>query len=238
VSEHAKRLLCQSLRITPAEVHRIYNGVPQPAMGTNGTQAAAQAASDRAEIRRELGLPAEAKILLSVGRLVPPKGLDRVIQAAPHLLREFPDVRFVWVGDGAARDALAAQATEYGVGDRIVFAGQRSDVPRFLRAADLFVFPSLFEGFGLALAEAMAWGLPVVASDGGAIPELVTHHEHAVLCRAGDSADLLEALRWALRHPDEMRRMADNARTRAADFPEQRMLDETLALLESTAALP
>ena len=69
----------------------------------------------------------------------------------------------------------------------------------------------------------------------GGIPELVTHGEHGVVCRAGDSADLLEAVRWALRHPDAMRRMAHNARRRAADFPEQRMTDEMLALLEETA---
>jgi glycosyltransferase involved in cell wall biosynthesis len=243
VSEHAKRLMCQSLGIPPNDVRRIYNGVPQLPAESHGADGAAAAAAalverDRADVRRELALAPDAKVLLSVGRLVPPKGLDRVIKAAPHVLSEFPDVRFVWVGDGAGRDALAVQAREYGVADRIVFAGQRSDVPRFLLAADLFVFPSLFEAFGLALAEAMACGVPVVASDAGGIPELVTHREHGVICRSGDSAALLEALRWALRNPDEMKRMADNARCRAAQFPEQRMIDETLGLLEETAGLP
>jgi glycosyltransferase involved in cell wall biosynthesis len=182
-------------------------------------------------------LAPDAPILLNVGRLVPQKGIDRLIQAIPHVVRDRPDVRFVLVGDGMLREPLEQQARELGAGGHVVFAGRRSDVPRLLRAADLFVFPSLYEGFGLALVEAMTYGLGVVATSCSNVPEIVTDREHGVLCRPDDSASLLEAIRWALAHPGEMGEMGRKARSRAAEFTEEKMINATLDLIERTARL-
>lgn len=234
VSDYTARLLRESLGFPPDAVQRIYNGVP----AAPPPEECRDPSGCRAAVRTELGIPTDSTILVTVGRLAPQKGLDRLIQAAPHIVRERPDVRFVLVGDGILREQLEQQAREYGVSGQICFAGQRSDVSRLLRASDLFVFPTLYEGFGLALVEAMAHGMGVVSTCSTNIPEIVTDHEHGLLCRADDSAALLESTRWALAHPEEMKEMGRRARARAADFTEERMVEQTLDVLERTARLP
>src|SRR5688572_21399048 len=231
-SDHTAKLLCESMKFPREAVERIYHGVPPAQVVENEHE---QVRRDRDDVRRELGLAPDAPILLNVGRLVPQKGIDRLIQAVPHVVRDRPDVRFVLVGDGMLREPLEQQARELGAGGHVVFAGRRSDVPRLLRAADLFVFPSLYEGFGLALVEAMTYGLGVVATSCSNVPEIVTDREHGVLCRPDDSASLLEAIRWALAHPGEMGEMGRKARSRAAEFTEEKMINATLDLIERTA---
>jgi len=101
-----------------------------------------------------------------------------------------------------------------------------------LQASDLFVFPTYFEGQPFALLEAMAYGLPIVTSKASGIPEVIAHGIHGLLFRTGDRCELLETLRWSLRHPEEMRVMAENAQLRSQDFSEEKMLKETLEVLQ------
>jgi glycosyltransferase involved in cell wall biosynthesis len=102
-------------------------------------------------------------------------------------------------------------------------------VPLLLKSADLFVFPTHFEGGqSFAIAEAMAYGLPIVTSNASGIPEVIRDRTDGLLFRSGDSCDLLETLRWALRHPEKMREMAESAKQRAQDFTEEKMISKYL----------
>lgn len=229
ISKHNQKFVAASFHLPPEEVLCVYNGTK---LDIPLAHSEADLAQLRQEVRQELGLPASAQIALTVGRLHEQKGHQDLIPTIPHLTREFPDLRFVWVGDGKEKQALMAQAQEYGVTEQIAFLGYRSDVPRLLQASDLFVFPTYFEGQPFALLEAMAYGLPIVTSKASGIPEVIAHGIHGLLFRTGDRCELLETLRWSLRHPEEMRLMAENAQSRSQDFSQEKMLKETLEVLQ------
>jgi glycosyltransferase involved in cell wall biosynthesis len=114
--------------------------------------------------------------------------------------------------------------------------GRRDDVPTLLRASDLFLLPSRFEGHPFALLEAMAHGLPAVSSDAGGAPEVMRPHVDGLLHARGQPADIAQQLIWALDHPNEMRAMASSATARVEAFSERRMLEETLSVLDELAA--
>jgi glycosyltransferase involved in cell wall biosynthesis len=98
-------------------------------------------------------------------------------------------------------------------------------------AADLFVFPSHYEGFALSLIEAMVHGIPIIASDASSIPELIRDGEHGLLFRVQDSCDLMACLRRALSAPERMKTMAQAAQARALLFSAESMVDRTLDVL-------
>jgi glycosyltransferase involved in cell wall biosynthesis len=117
--------------------------------------------------------------------------------------------------------------------------GQRSDVTRLLQAADLFIFPSRYEGFAFAVLEAHVAELPVIVSDGGPLPEVVTDREDGLIVPVGDAGALAEATVWALSHPAEMAAMAAAGRRRVLrDFTLTSMAAQTLALLKDDPAHP
>jgi len=122
-----------------------------------------------------------------------------LIEALPHVLRREPAARLVIAGRGALRKRLEALAADHGVASKVRFAGLVSDVPRLLSAFDVFAFPSRWEGFGIALIEAMAAGLPVVASRTGGITEIVEDGVSGLLVAPGDPGELAAALARLLR---------------------------------------
>jgi glycosyltransferase involved in cell wall biosynthesis len=236
VSENNRQFLCESFRILPNDVIRIYNGVKRTSTQIESNKE--EYTTLRDQVRQELGIPKIARLALTIGRLESQKGYSDLIPVVPHISKEFPDVRFVWVGEGKQRDELANRVREYSVEDKVLFLGHRSDVPRLLKAADLFVFPTHYEGLSLALAEAMGHGLPIITSNASSIPEIVEDKVHGLLFRKGDSSDLLEALRWALRHPNKMQEMAQRAHLRIQEFSEERMIQETLDLWQTLSHTP
>lgn len=135
---------------------------------------------ERARARSSLRIDPDETVLLHVGRLHRQKGVDLVIRALPRVLERVPDLRLVLVGEGDLRSSLEELAREEGVAERVRFEGPVADVAPYLAAADVFVFPSRWEAFGLALLEAMAVGLPAVAAPVGGITE-VASEETAVL---------------------------------------------------------
>jgi glycosyltransferase involved in cell wall biosynthesis len=234
ISENNRKLISEAYQIPHHEISRIYNGAStfhNPSWNKSRSKALV-----RHKIRQELGFPEETQIVLTVGRLNQQKGYADLIPAIPHIIKEFPDVRFVWVGNGDLRSQLQAKIREYGVGEKVWLLGYRPDVPDLLQASDLFLLPTHYEGGqSFALAEAMAFSLPIVASTASGIPEVVKPAVHGLLFRVGDSCDILEALRWALRNPDYMQTMAANAQQRSLEFSEERMLQETLNLIQTLA---
>jgi len=170
----------------------------------------------RQSVRRELGIPSAAPLLLNVGRLRPPKGQRDAVRALPEILRQLPRTRLVLVGDGPERSALESLGRELGIEDRMILLGTRDDVPRLLAAADVFVFPSHAEGHPGALIEALMTGLPVVASDidphRETLSERVGH-----LVPVGDPDALARAVCDLLTHPDRARALGETALSRARE---------------------
>ncbi len=214
VSEENRGLLCRLFAI-PAldEVPVVYNGVDLPAEWQ--APAASIVDSERAALRAALGIPASARIALTVARLAHPKGHRDLLAAAARLPEAHADVHYVWVGQGPDEAALRTAAADAGLAGRVHFLGYRRDVARLLYAADVFVFPTHAEGCSRALIEAMAAGLPIVASDASSNPELVGDGRHGLLFPARDPARLTDRLEYALANPAQMRPMGIAARARA-----------------------
>jgi glycosyltransferase involved in cell wall biosynthesis len=164
--------------------------------------------------RATWGFPADSRILASVGRLVGWKGLRIIISVLPQLA---PDVRYLVVGAGPEEANLKAQASALGVADRVHFAGRvaHADLPDVLSEADLYVQPSIGEeAFGISVAEAMACGLPVLASRNGGLPEVVADGETGWLATPGDETAWATALNEALSDRARLRQMGEAARRR------------------------
>ncbi len=159
-------------------------------------------------------LPPDAVVVGTVGRLDPVKGHLDLVAAATRL---DPAVHVVIVGDGPERDRLAAAISSSGVADRVHLLGERSDISELLRAFDLFCLPSLAEGISNTLLEAMATGLPVVATRVGGNPELVADGETGMLVPSADPAALAAALGRLTADPALRRRMGEAARARTVD---------------------
>ncbi|MGB5806694.1 glycosyltransferase [Castellaniella sp.] len=168
----------------------------------------------REQARRRVGPPLGARLLLSVGRLAEEKNHAGLLRAFARLAPQYPDVRLWVVGDGPLRDALLRQRAALGLNDRVAFLGVRQDVPDLMRAADVFVLPSRFEGFGLVVAEAMACGTPVVATDAGGVAEVL--EGAGILVPVGDDAALARGLAEAFAmDPGRRAAMTAAARRRA-----------------------
>lgn len=173
----------------------------------------------------------DGRIVGNVARLAPQKGHRVLIDAAQRVLERHPDLSFVVVGDGELRGELEQQARAVGLEGSFEFLGARNDVPELLASFDVFAFPSFFEGLCLAVIEAQAVGVPVVATGVGGLVETVVPGETGVRCEPGDAASLAAGISWILDHPDEAAALAAEAKRRVQEcFSEQRMVAKTLAL--------
>ena len=148
------------------------------------------------------GCPADARVVGSVGWLTDIKGHEYLIAAVAKLKQAFPSLHLVIIGSGDRHDALLQQAELAGLRDAVHLLGHRDDVEVCLAGMDLFVLPSLNEGMGRALIEAMAAGLPVIASRVGGIPAVISHERTGLLVPPGDAGALVEALRRYLDRPE------------------------------------
>jgi glycosyltransferase involved in cell wall biosynthesis len=158
-------------------------------------------ADHRAALARELGLPAGTRIVGAVGRLNWAKDPQGMVAAFARLHARRPDTALVWVGDGALRGELAAAAHAAGVAARVIALGDRSDVPALLRGFDVYAMSSRTEGYSIALLEACAAGLPIVATDVGGNREIVRDGDNGRLVPAGDPGALAAALEALLDDP-------------------------------------
>lgn len=181
----------------------------------NGVEIAPFAAAEALDLAT-LGIPLGAKIVVAVGRLDRQKGLSYLIDALPELVARHGDLHLLLVGEGAEREALTRLIAERGLATRVHFAGWRPDVPRILQAADCLVLPSLWEGMPNVVLEAMAAGLPVVATRVEGVDELVLPDQTGFIVSPASSNELAAALERILCDPDRARRMGEAGRGRIA----------------------
>lgn len=184
-------------------VHTVLNGVdleqfrPRP---------------DRDAVRRDIGIPPDARVIGTVARLSPEKDQASLLAAFARIAPVVPDARLVLVGDGPLRVALETQARGLGITKRTHFLGERKDVAALLGVMDVFCLPSLTEGTSLTLLEAMATGLPVVATAVGGTPEVVSNGSSGLLVTPGEPDRLAEALLQVLQSDQRARRFGEAGR--------------------------
>lgn len=166
-----------------------------------------------ASIRGEFAIPLTAPLVVSIGRLSPEKGHRFLVTAAGQVLTRHAETRFILVGDGVERPHLERQVSRLGLRERVLFAGLRRDVPRFLKDADLVLLPSLTEGLSNVLLEAAAAGRACIAAAVGGTPEVVEDGVSGLLVPPGDPAALAEAVSVCL--GDDARRRSLGERARA-----------------------
>jgi glycosyltransferase involved in cell wall biosynthesis len=181
----------------------------------------------RAKLRGSIGAPPDAPVVTLVGELNERKQHRVVIEAAPHVLEKFPDIRFVFVGDGDDRASLEAAVRERGLQKSIIFTGFRADVPELMMGSDALLLPSRVEGFGYVLVEAMAAGVPCIASNASSIPEIVEDGVTGILHAVGDSGAIAEAIIALLSNRERARAMGEaGARVARERFTFATMLDQ------------
>ena len=190
-------------------------------------------------VRRELGLDASSMLVGTVGSLSEErKGVSYFLEMAAALARDMSSLRFLVVGDGLLRERLEAQAEELDITDRVVFMGQRSDVPGLLAAMNVFVMPSLYEGGPLTVLEAMAVGRPIVSTPVGCVPEVLEDGISGLVVPAGDSAALARAVRELLLDRTRAWLMAERARRLAlCRFSLDAMVDRVIRVYREAVQL-
>lgn len=192
VSEQLRRDLVTHLRVPPGLFEVIYNGVDVTRI----------AAADRTAARRALGAPEGEIVIGTVGRLVPVKNYELLVRAFGRLASPSGrPTRLVFIGEGPERAKLEAAAAASGVAARTILLGHREDVADLLVGLDVFVLPSLSEGMSNTLLEAMAAGVPVVASDVGGNGEIVRDGETGLLFASGDEGGLAAHLETLVADP-------------------------------------
>jgi glycosyltransferase involved in cell wall biosynthesis len=191
VSEEAVAAFVKAKAVRSSRMLAVHNGIATDAFVFN--------AAARVGIRQDLFVHDNCQLILAVGRLHDAKDYPNLFHALTHLPVNGLTYQMCIAGDGPLRGNLEALAVKLGIADRVRFLGVRSDIPDLMSAADVFVLPSAWEGFGLVVAEAMACERVVVATDCGGVREVLG--EAGYLVKTKDSKALAQALQTALQLP-------------------------------------
>jgi glycosyltransferase involved in cell wall biosynthesis len=193
---------------------------------------------DVIEKKQALGLPSKGFIVGFVGWLLPIKGPMHLLKAMAQVWREHPRATLVFVGKGDLDVDLRAVALELEAEDRVKFLGWRDDIEEIMQIFDLLVLPSLNEGMGRVVVEAMAAGKPVVASSVGGIPDLVKHQQTGILVPPADEDALAGAIARLVENPDQAKKMGSMGRYHSYSFSLAAMIDKLDALYDDLICSP
>ncbi len=212
VSASTAEFTTRARLIPAARTHVVYLGAPLDEF------ARPRSAAEVAAARQALGIPEGTIAVGCVTRLMPSKGNEFLVGAAPAVIAAHPAVRFYLVGEGELEAPLKAQAASLGLGDRFVFAGFQSDVGAALSAFDLVAFPSLWEGTPLTAFEALAMGKPIVSTDADGLLDVLADGRDALVVPKRDSAALAAAIGRLIDEPALAARLATGARATGARY--------------------
>jgi len=227
-SEAVGHHVAERIGIAPGAVRVVLNGIDLERFRHTG---------DRAALRAELGIAPERRVVGMVGRLCRQKAQDVLLQAAPRIRAQFPDVLFLLAGaadEAATLAELQGMAADLGLAEQVRFLGYVRDIPRIYGALDVLAMPSRWEGFGLALAEAMAMGVPIVTTPVGGIPEVVG--DCALRVNPDEANELAAAIAALLADPARADALGRAAAERAERFCHRRVGGEVQTIYRELMA--
>jgi sugar transferase (PEP-CTERM/EpsH1 system associated) len=218
VSEELKKTIVRSSGIDKDRITVIQNGINiekfhQPTF--------------REETRRSLRIDPGDFVIGNISRMVPLKNHRFLISIFKELLKTYPKVKLILVGDGPQKSQLEIYSNEQGLSGSVIFLGERQDIPELLSICDLFVLPSLTEGICITLIEAMASGTPVVASKVGGNPEIIKNLETGFLIPLEDTSGWITTIKSLIQNPEIREKVSEEAIHSVTDrFSAARMLSE------------
>ena len=185
------------------------------------------------EARKQLKLDPKAKIILSVARLAPWKGIDKVIRVLPGILKKVPEVKYVVIGEGD-RSNLERLARSHKVKDRIIFTGRitYSEIPYWFKSADVLVLYSGYEGFSHVILEAMAAGIPVITSKKGGNPEAIDDGVNGLLIPINKKEELKKAIIKILANQEFSQKLVRRGKEKIKKFNWNNLVKQTLEIFE------
>lgn len=183
--------------VKPEKISVVHSGVEPP-----------KAPESPPDIRAEFGLSPTSKVIGTVGALVDHKGYRYLIEAAPTVLKMFPEAKFLIIGDGELRGELEELASQQRVENDVIFAGFRPGARALLEQFDIFAASSHMEGLNTSIIDAIMMGKPVVATSAGGIPEIIEHEKNGLLVPPRNPRALAEAIVDLLAHPEKAEKLA------------------------------
>lgn len=245
VSEDLRGWLSSTIHVPEGKLRQIYNGVDVEKFQAVKTDQTADLTSRREQmaLAPEGFLSNDTVVVGTVGRLAEVKNQRLLVMAIKGLIRARPElsqkVRLVMVGDGPLYSALQKEVAEQGLADVVWMPGDRDDVPQLMQLMDIFVLPSLAEGISNTVLEAMATGLPIVATNVGGNPELVVDGENGRLVSVGDEQKLSEILAELVENPSVRMQMGQSGLNRVTStFNWQKTVNEYLGIYDELLGIP
>jgi glycosyltransferase involved in cell wall biosynthesis len=199
ISEHVRQQLLNA-GIPDHKITHIDNGININSYKNN---------DDPILVRNKYNIPDNVKVICSVGRLSKEKGHHILLDAAKRVLDRFPNTYFIFAGEGLLLSHLKSYAKRIGIDQKVHFPGFVKQIPKLLSAIDIFVLPSLTEGMPMALLEAMAAKKPVVSTNVGSIPQLISHDKTGLLVNPGDPIKLSYAIIDILQNENKADNLAE-----------------------------
>lgn len=188
---------------------------------------------EQSQIRKSLGLPENAFVVGSVSRLVPIKGLADLIEALAIISDKIPNLHWLAVGDGPEKEALQQLARTKGIEDRVHFIGFRKDVPRCLKAIDVYISTSYSEGFGLSVIEAMAAKVPVISTPVGGISDFLIDRVNGLAVPSHRPDEIARSIMYLYENPGLRDKLIESAFALVSErFTLNNMADKTIALYQ------
>lgn len=233
VSEFTKREILKNYGDVPSgKIKVIHNGVDVEKFSP---------AANKSTFKRKFGFRDDDILILYVGRLYSRKGLPTLIEAIPKVAGKFNDVKFIISGKGLKdeEEKLKHYAKKLGVGDKLIFLGYfpDEDLPDLYRAADMFVFPSIYENLPFALLEAMASGLPVITTTVGGIPEVIHDGENGFMIEPYNSTALAGIILYLIESPEKAREIGFSGRETVKEkFNWENITQQVLRVYEEAIA--
>jgi sugar transferase (PEP-CTERM/EpsH1 system associated) len=219
VSEDVKRFMIENQGISPEKLAVVYNGVDTDRFRPDSLKSRL--------CRDELGIKQDAPIIGIVARLTPVKDHITLLKAFFKIYEDIPEAVLLVVGDGELKHTLISQTYEMGLSNNVFFVGERQDIPELLNVMDIFVLSSLSEGHNMSLLEAMAAGLPVVATDVGGNSEIVVDGATGFLVLPENTKIFSDKVMILLRDESLRSHMGKNGRVRVVkNFDKNRMMEE------------
>lgn len=192
-------------------------------------------ARPRSEVRRELGVPDDHVVALNLSCLKPQKDPETYVRIASQVVAAHPKTTFLLAGDGELRDSVTRLAERYRLGDRFCLLGWRRDAPELLHAADLLVMTSLWEGLPQVFPQAMAAGIPIVATRVDGAPEAVEHGVTGLLFEVGDVDGMAAGIGELVTDGEARASFGAAGRERVEAFSNRRMIEDLDAFYEELA---